>query len=89
MTHGGEKLHNCNQCEYSSRYAGNLETHIAGKHLGQRSHKCDRCSLDFVLKPTLLIHVKRVHEGEKNHKCDKCKYASTADCGFEGPYEDT
>ena len=40
--HSGEKSNNCNQCDFASVWAGNLNTQLK-RHSGEKSNKCNQC----------------------------------------------
>ena len=42
--HFGEKLYQCNLCDYASVHAGNFRTHLK-THSGEKSYECDFASV--------------------------------------------
>ena len=62
--HFGEKLYQCNLCDYASVHAGNFRTHLK-THSGEKSYKCNQCDYASVRAGTLKIHLK-THCGEKS-----------------------
>ena len=73
-----EKRYQCEQCEYSSHFASELETHKI-VHRKTPTHKCmhANCSRWFLRKWDLTLHLQS-HDGQE-HKCDyeECKFSTT------------
>ena len=59
------KSKKCNQCGYSSFYAGYLRTHLK-KHRGEKSNKCNQCDYASSQAGDLRRHLK-THSGEKSN----------------------
>ena len=62
-TNNVKKMYKCNQCKYTSFYAGNLKTHLK-KHSGEKTNKCNQCDFASYLASNLRNHL-RTHSGEK------------------------
>ena len=45
--HMGEKPHKCNQCNYNSVSAGQLQIHMR-MHTGEKPNKCNHCNFKCV-----------------------------------------
>ena len=55
------KLHRCDQCDYTSAYKPNLDSHKASKHGGLRPFQCQECDSRYRRKCELDMHIKRIH----------------------------
>ena len=58
--HSGEKSNNCNQCDFASVRAGDLNTQLK-RHSGEKSNKCNQC--DFA-----SVHAGNLRTEEKSKK---------------------
>ena len=63
-THSGEKLNQCNQCDYVSSDPSTLRTHLK-RHSGDKSNKCNQCNFASTWPANLRMHLKS-HSGEKS-----------------------
>ena len=79
-THGGEKLINCNQCDYASSQTGHLRIHVKA-HNGEKLNVCSQCGFASSYASSLRIHLK-THSGEKSNKCNQCDFASYQTCSL-------
>ena len=73
--HTGENPFKCDQCNYSSAYAGEVKLHKQ-RYTGEKPFKCDQCNYSSTQAIHLKVH-KRKHTGEKPFKCDQCNYTCT------------
>ena len=78
--HTWEKNHTdemfyCDKCEFTSRKAFQLKTHIKVKHEGIK-HFCEQCDYSAPYTGGLKRHIKRVHEG-LSYSCEYCDQKST------------
>ena len=69
------KPNKCNQCDFTSSWAGNLRTHLK-THSGEKSNKCNQCDFTSSEAGDLRRHLK-THSGKKTHKCNQCDYVSS------------
>jgi len=69
-----EKLHKCDQCDYSAARKFVLTQHKR-IHSGEKPYACDQCSYSTAVKFNLTQH-KRIHSGDKPHKCDQCDFST-------------
>ena len=71
------KLHKCVECEYETKYKGNLNRHFKSAHIKEKPYKCEYegCNHEFSQKNNLTIHIRK-HTGEKPYKCkhEECDY---------------
>ena len=65
------KIFSCEECEYSSDMAGNLNAHTKRVHKQIRDYSCDDCSHKFTSRQQRDRHFKLVHKGIKDFKCTK------------------
>ena len=70
-TNNGEKLNNCNQCDYASSDASHFMMHSP-----EKMNKCNQCDYASPKAGNLRRHLK-THTGEKSNKCYQCDYASS------------
>ena len=70
MTHTGEKLHMCTQCNFSSITASALKKHNM-KHTGEKLHNCKACTYSTAYTSCLKNHM-RIHLGEEPFTCSVC-----------------
>ena len=72
-----KKLHNCNFCDYSTAYKGNLKIHISRAHLKEAGQDCIvpqfSCSKCSKFVRNLEKHMRKVHNDEK-YSCSECDY---------------
>ena len=61
--HSGEKSNNCNQCDFASVRAGDLNTQLK-RHRGEKPYKCNQCDFASSMADSLRTHLK-MHGGEK------------------------
>ena len=71
--HSGEKLNQCNQCNYVYSDPSTLRTHLKRR---EKSNKCNQCDFASSRAGDLRRHLK-THIGEKSNKCNQCDFAST------------
>ena len=64
----------CPDCDYKTKWMGDLRKHRLAKHEGLR-HECDICQAKFAGKPNLRNHKLTKHEGV-SFPCKKCNYIS-------------
>ena len=73
-----EKRFQCENCDYSSHFASELETHKI-VHRKTPTHKCmhANCGRWFLRKWDLTLHLQK-HDGQE-HKCDYegCKFSTS------------
>ena len=62
--HSGEKLNQCNQCDYVSSDPSTLGTHLK-RYSGNKSNKCNQCNFASTWPANLRMHLKS-HSGEKS-----------------------
>ena len=67
--------YNCSQCEYKTKFQGNLNNHIKRKHL-QENFPCSSCPYVSTTQSSLKIHKLAIHKGVR-HKCTKCEQQFT------------
>ena len=72
--HSGERLYQCNQCDYFCSDPGILRIHLK-RHSRDKSNKCNLCNFVSIWPANLKIHLK-THSGEKLDRCSQCGYAS-------------
>ena len=72
--HGGEKLNQCNRCDYVYSDPSTLRAHLKW-HSGEKSNKCNQCDFASSYVGDLRRHL-TIHSGEKSNKCNQCDYAS-------------
>ena len=73
VEHG--KLFRCDQCDYTSKQAGNFKLHIAAVHEKKRFY-CDQCESCYAGKQGLEHHIRSFHKKMKV-KCSECDFEST------------
>ena len=56
--HSGEKSNNCNQCDFASVRAGDLNTQLK-RHSGEKSNKCNQCDYASSDAGYLRRHLKK------------------------------
>lgn len=61
--HEGVALFKCNECQYSSRWSGNVRRHTKICHMGLKPFRCRWCSANFATKSNCATH-ETVHKGE-------------------------
>ncbi len=69
--HLQDKSYQCPDCDYSSRFKGNLEKHYL-RHTGEKPYKCRVCDYAAIQSSALYAHMKNVHPGTKPFKCNVC-----------------
>ena len=69
-----EQSKNCPDCDYKTKWMGDLRKHRLAKHEGLR-HECDICNAKFAGKPNLRNHKLTKHDGV-SFPCKKCDYTS-------------
>ncbi|XP_028970579.2 zinc finger protein 513a isoform X2 [Esox lucius] len=70
------KLHSCQLCGFSSRYANHVKRHMK-THNGEKPYHCPLCSYASAQLVNLQRHL-RIHTGEKPYKCDRCSFACSS-----------
>ena len=73
LTHTGEKLQKCRQCNYSTNHLSGLREHIM-KHTGEKPYKCNQCNYSSKHSTHVKYH-NRTHSGEHPHRCTMCEYS--------------
>jgi len=63
--------HECDVCEYSSRYSSNLKVHMR-IHTNEKPYECDVCEKRFRHSHGLKSHM-RIHTNERPYECDVCE----------------
>ena len=72
-----EKLHKCDQCNYSSFYKGNLYRHMRQmKHNPEKILNCEKCKFTSFDVVELKEHTRKHQEKTGNTKCDQCDFSS-------------
>ena len=75
--HKGEKIHKCDQCEFSAKTHGELTIHYQGVHLKRKRYPCPECKERFGTKLLLNKHALEAHETAiKTFDCSECEYSS-------------
>ena len=64
ITHSGEKVHKCAECNKSFGEAGTLKQHML-THSGVKAHTCSECEKSFGRATNLRVHI-LTHTGEKS-----------------------
>ncbi|KAL4630498.1 zinc finger protein 513 isoform X1 [Arapaima gigas] len=72
----GDKVHSCELCSFSSRYANHVKRHMK-THNGEKPYQCLLCAYASAQLVNLQRHV-RVHTGEKPYKCQHCAFACSS-----------
>ncbi|XP_006759405.1 PREDICTED: zinc finger X-chromosomal protein isoform X1 [Myotis davidii] len=75
--HTGEKLYQCQYCEYRSADSSNFKTHIKTKHSKETPFRCDICLLTFSDIKEVQQHA-LIHQGNKTHQCLYCDHKSSS-----------
>ena len=65
-----KKSYKCNQCDYTSSRAGDLDKHLK-THDAEKLNKCNQC--DYAC---FWAHLK-AHNREKSNKCNQCDFTSS------------
>nr|XP_023655814.1 zinc finger protein 513 [Paramormyrops kingsleyae] len=73
---GELKLHSCELCGFSTRYANHVKRHMK-THSGERPYRCPLCAYASGQLVNLQRHV-RVHTGEKPYQCRLCAFACSS-----------
>ena len=71
-----EQSKKCPDCDYKSKWMGDLRKHRLAKHEGLR-HECEICQAKFTGKPSLRNHKLTKHEGV-SFPCKKCEYTTSS-----------
>ena len=82
-----EKLHKCDQCNYSSFYKGNLYRHMRHmKHNPEKILNCDKCKFTSFDVVELKKHTRK-HKISTSHQFTKCGQLTKCDqCNFSSIY---
>ncbi|XP_071019669.1 zinc finger protein 513-like [Oncorhynchus clarkii lewisi] len=70
------KLHSCQLCGFSSRYANHVKRHMK-THNGEKPYHCPLCTYASAQLVNLQRHL-RIHTGEKPYRCDCCSFACSS-----------
>ncbi|KAL0967090.1 hypothetical protein UPYG_G00247690 [Umbra pygmaea] len=70
------KLHSCQLCGFSSRYANHVKRHMK-THNGEKPYRCPLCTYASAQLVNLQRHL-RIHTGEKPYKCERCSFACSS-----------
>merc|ERR1712129_435086 len=67
----------CEKCDYSTQYPGNMKVHRQAKHEDLR-YPCLQCEYTATTQVNLQVHTRFKHTfGPNSLKCDICDYATT------------
>ena len=69
-----ESVKKCPECDYTTKWMGDLKKHRLAKHEGLR-HSCDKCNAKFTANKSLQNHKLTKHEG-LSFPCKRCNYAA-------------
>ena len=69
-----ERLNKCNQCDYGSSYASNLERHLK-THSGKRPNKCNQCNYASSQAGNLREHLKNTVEKSQTNATSVNKHS--------------
>ena len=74
--HLNKEPYRCDQCEYKTHGARNLQRHLL-THSGERV-PCTLCDKTFSRQDDRDRHVNVTHMGHKPHQCEKCEYRASS-----------
>lgn len=71
------KAHLCDLCDTVCRSQGDLNAHIAAKHLKMKPHKCDECDYSSAQPRNVRRHKRKMHgPNARKYNCDLCDFVS-------------
>ncbi|MFX0063070.1 MAG: C2H2-type zinc finger protein [Candidatus Hermodarchaeota archaeon] len=67
-------------CDYITKWKGNLPVHIRRKHTGEKPFTCEYPNCDYAAASSseLTDQIRRHHTGEKPYECPRCDYAAAS-----------